>query len=116
MGPQAVYSWDSYYSKWASYYREPYDSGDYKTGKERMRTLFYDYKHINASLPVWNTEFGWLPTDNLQACRDYYELLNQAENNWYTWWWRPNLSNYGLCTDENYLTLSPHGQIMKRNL
>jgi len=117
MGPQAVYSWDSYYSKYPyTWYRKPYDDGDYVTGKARMQNLLYNLKHINASLPIIDTEFGWLPTDNLQACRDYYELLNQAENNWYTWWWHENPVNLGLCLDKTYTALSPHGEIMRNYL
>jgi len=112
LGPQAVYSWDSYYCKWPAYYRDPYNAGDYVTGKARMQKLLYNSKHINANLPILNTELGWLPTDNFQACKDYYALMNEAGNNWYTWWWQDNPNNYGLAK-RSYNALTPHGVVMK---
>jgi len=116
LGDQAVYSWDSYYHNWGAYYNDPYDAADYVTGKERMTALLYESKHINASLPIWNTEFGWTQTDNLQACQDYFDLMNEANNSWYCWWWHGNPANYGLVTDEAFTTLTSYGSILETHL
>jgi len=117
MGPQAVYSWNNYYSKWPSYYRNPYNLSDYAMGKEMMRDLLFNVKRINATnISIWNTEFGWTPTDNLQACQDFFDLMDEARNNWYCWWWWGNPNNYGLCTDETFTSLTPHGEIMQQHL
>jgi hypothetical protein len=116
LGDQAVYSWDSYYHNWAAYYTDPYDAADYITGKERMTALLYETKHINASLPILDSEFGWTSTDNLQACQDYFDLMNEANNSWYCWWWHGNPANYGLVTDEAFTTLTSYGSITETHL
>jgi hypothetical protein len=117
LGPQAVYSWDSYYSKWAyAWYQKPYDDGDYALGKTRMEQHFIRDKHIDAELPIIATEYGFLPDDNLQACEDYYDTINFHNNSWVCWQWWQEPKNYGLATDHTYATLTPHGEILRDQL
>jgi hypothetical protein len=117
LGAQAVYSWDSYwYHLDYNYYQKPYYDGDYTTGYARMLQYLLDWANIGAPLPIICSEFGWRPQDNLQACNDWFKIMNLYDNNWACWMWWGNPANYGLATDSTYTELTPHGKILAQYL
>ena len=117
LGPQAVYSWDGYWDKSDyNYYVKPYNDGDYATGYAHMLENFLSWTHIDAPLPIICSEFGWLPQDNLQACNDWFTIMNLYNTSWACWMWWGNPANYGLATDFTYSQPTPHGTVLVAKL
>jgi hypothetical protein len=117
LGPQAVYSWDSYFHDWAyDWYQLPYVAGDPVLGWTRMEANLIDDKRIDADLPVLNSELGWLPSDPPQAIRDYYTLMNAHGTHHVTWRDVGTLDNYGLTTYTSPPALTSYGQIWAQYL
>jgi hypothetical protein len=112
-----VYSWDDYWFQTDyTWYRKPYDDGDYTTGRSRMDSFLKAKRINNATIPIMCIEFGWKTSDHVEACADWYELLNAYTNEWTTWMWWGNPPNYGLATDFTYSDLTAHGDAMVANL
>lgn len=119
LGPNAVYTWDTYYKNWAyGWVPQCYDEGDFNLGLLRMTDYLYRVCHIGKAameynLPVLGSEFGWGGNEwnNWERqMADELNLLNEWETNWYVWWWWANPPNFGLAMD-NYDALSPQGEI-----
>jgi len=121
LGPQTIYGWDTYWSKWSEpgdptkgYYHGPYATGDYVTGKERMRNCLLNENCIKQdNLPVMNLEFGWLIDDNLVAVKDFYSQMNEFGSDWVCFMWWGNPQNLGIF-DWSTNKLLPYGEVMKQ--
>lgn len=113
LGPQAVYSWDSYYYQMAhDWYHLPYDTGDYSTGRARLENWMANNNRINANIPVICSEFGFHLDDSLHAVADWCDIMNKHETSWYYFWWWGNPGNQGMF-DGSTNTLSPFGAVIR---
>lgn len=135
IGPQAVLAFDDYW-KHCVEGRSAYASNDFAAGLVAMESLFgpAGFNAYQNNVPVFMCEFGWgdLSYDNdyavqrgwatltlaqdLQACNDWYYVLNEHGIHWslYTLWMNPH-GNCGVCED-TYDNLTDWGKIWAQYL
>jgi hypothetical protein len=146
IGTQAVPTFDDYWCWVDGDVRSAYANGNYTLGKQLMEMMFGTggrdslgnyiggFNAIQTTIPTFMNEFGFgnLAYDNsravlygwpnvtlaqdLQACNDWYSVLNEHGINWsvYQLWTNPN-GNNGICNG-SYSVLTPWGQIWAQHL
>lgn len=146
IGTQAVPTFDDYWKHVGGDVRNAYASGNYTLGKQIMELMFGaggrdslgnvigGFNAIQTTVPTFMNEFGWgdLNYDNsyaashgwailtlaqdLQACDDWYYVLNEHGIHWsvYQLWDNPN-GNNGIC-NPGYVSLTYWGQIWAQYL
>ena len=113
-----VYSWDTYYKRWADYWKEEYRNGDWEGGYQKTYDKLHRYNlgaAVDAGLPVIANEFGWSLDPELEPAwdrqmADFLTIINEWHTNWYIWWWW-NSENHGLARNHDYSVLSEYGQV-----
>jgi hypothetical protein len=135
IGTQAVPTFDDYWEHVSGNVRNDYARGNYSQGKIDMETLFGSsgFNAIQNTVPTFMNEFGWgdLTYDNsyaashgwptltlaqdLQACNDWYYVLNEHGIQWSVYQLWNNPSNNGIC-NSSYSILTDWGQIWAQYL